>query len=162
MKAENEGTLRQLIGDIFRPLDPVDVKRMKRFVVAKRFAVGCRGEVPIRSVGGNFEEAFFYSNAVEVNVPARKLRVQELDRSNGDTSIRWALGADKAIIYVCYFWQYLKTADRKEAHLTSCKDPQDILWAINAIWCEVGWRIGAYPPHCTEIRRVGYRVVSLW
>jgi len=126
---------------LLRLIGTVQTIAMDEFIVAEKFVVGCRGEVPIRYFGRNFKANFL--GKVERDVPAATLRQHELARNSRDESIRNELGPDKEEVLLGQFHQFLMSADRTKWYVAYIKDSKGTLWAVDAHWNGGGWNVGA-------------------
>ncbi|HEX8946981.1 MAG TPA: hypothetical protein VF829_02095 [Candidatus Paceibacterota bacterium] len=139
-------TTRVVLAGLLEEEGTIELPAHKRFVVRENFVENTDSAVPISYLGDNLKANFL--DLVEENVPAMTAKRRKLLKALVDEPIVNALGdtidkIEKARMALAHVFDTLKTADRSKWYIFYVADKNATVWAVNAYWRDVGWRVEA-------------------
>jgi len=176
-------TLRTGLARLKKAAKPVDTlfefvasfktSETKEFVAKEKYVIDTseNARVRISYLGPNFNAHLL--SKVERNVGAAELNLQKLRRASIDLpknaeepgTIAGLGGLEKAGTCLCEFFEalaYKQSLGDFSWLVGFIRDADDnnVLWAVNALWNDVGWLVGAHSPSDPDGWNAGYEFVS--
>jgi hypothetical protein len=129
------------------------------FVGRQTFKVDRNGKPPISYLGANFKANFL--DVQEGDLRPIRVRQRKLLKASVDGLILSTLGGEaRARMALGHVYEFMKTANRSLWYIFYVADKNGIVWAVDVIWHDSGWRVDADPVASPNEGRDGSRVVS--